>query len=335
MMKWIARWFGRAASEAAAVPSVASPPPRDTAAAAAPVQLAAPRAVRGAEIDSLFYRWMTGAVSQSASAGAEKLIIDELTRMAGSTGAGAELVPRVPAVIPQLLRSLRDDSLSGTELARQLAQDVVLVAEVIREANSPYYHPAIPVKSVENAVRLLGQNGLRMVLARVAFRPVISMQAGRCARHVAPHLWVQAEKCAEAARMLAPAMGANTFETYLAALMQNVGLIVAFRLMDQISADGMLPDSDAFCDQLFTQARILSARIGALWDFPATVTGAIAQVHQPNGSTVAAALAQSDRASKLRMLVDAGSFAADDPFILASLTPEIADCFDKLKYGED
>ena len=108
----------------------------------------------------------------------------------------ADLVPRVPAVIPQLLRSLRDDSMSGADLSRQLAQDVVLVAEVIREANSPYYRPAAPIKTIEGAVMLLGQNGMRMLLARVAFRPIISSQSGPFALQAAPLVWRQSEACA-------------------------------------------------------------------------------------------------------------------------------------------
>ena len=171
MKTWIARWFGGADGSQSAAPAIAQTSPK--------AAIAVASGVPATEIDALFYRWMTSAGAQAASPAVEKTIIDELARLATAPGAGADLVPRVPAVIPQLLRSLRDETLSGTELSRQLAQDVVLVAEVIREANSPYYHPSIPVKSVETGVRLLGQNGLRMLLARVSFRPVISMQTSR------------------------------------------------------------------------------------------------------------------------------------------------------------
>jgi hypothetical protein len=124
-------------------------------------------------------------------------------------------VPRVPEVIPQLLRSLGDEDVSAAELSRQVAQDVVLVAEVIREANSAYYQPITPVKTVEAAIMMLGQNGLRMLLARVAFRPVINMQADGFARRAAPHVWSQSEKCALAASLLAPGLTAGVFESYL------------------------------------------------------------------------------------------------------------------------
>jgi HD-like signal output (HDOD) protein len=252
MKNWIARWF-------------------DGADAKAPAPAAAP----APEVETLFYRWLAGSPSAAdLSPAGETLVLDELAHLVRTPEAAADLVPRVPAVIPQLLRSLRDEGVSGAGLARQVAQDVVLVAEVIREANSPYYRPSAPVRSIEGALMLLGQNGLRMLLARVAFRPVISMQSGRYARQVAPQVWNQSEKCAFAANLLAPGYGADPFEAYLAGLMQNVGLIVAFRLIDRVCQDGALPQSDQFCRGLLALSRTLAARIAEHWEFPPSVSHA-------------------------------------------------------------
>lgn len=93
---------------------------------------------------------------------------------------------------------------------------------------------------------LLGQNGMRMLLARVAFRPIVSMQSGGLTIRTAPLIWRQSEKCALAANLVAPAMQANAFDAYLAGLMANVGLVVAFRLIDQMHAPDAFPQSDAF-----------------------------------------------------------------------------------------
>jgi HD-like signal output (HDOD) protein len=331
MKKWIARLFGGSAGD--------DPVPASTP-AAAPAQPALPGEASSArhfdEVNVAFCRWLAGPAAVSAApAAAEALILDELARLARAPQAAAELVPRVPAVIPQLLRSLRDESQSGADLSRQVAQDVVLVAEVIREANSPYYRPSTPVRTIEGAVMLLGQNGLRMLLARVAFRPIISMQSGRFARLVAPQLWSQSEKCALAANLLAPGMDANPFEAYLAGLMQNVGLVVAFRLIDQVYHDEALPQSEAFCAALLANARTLSAGIAAEWDFPGTVSHAIAQAGAPGAPPLAQALALGDQLAKLRVLVDAGVYAADDPFVTRRLDASLRKCFDKLRSEED
>jgi HD-like signal output (HDOD) protein len=307
--------------------------------APAPTAFAAPPAsVADAvmlDIDHTFLHWITGSGQHPAAPGAERLLQDELRRLAESPGAGAHLVPRVPAVIPQLLRSLRDDSTSATELSRILSQDVVLVAEVIRGANSPYYRPNAPIKTIESALMLLGQNGMRLLLAKVAFRPVISSQGGRLARLAAPQVWRHAETCAMAANLLAPCLRANPFECYLAGLMQNVGLIVAFRLFDQLYPDAALPQSPPFYAALAEHGRTLSARIATMWEFPDSVAGAIAQAGHPGASVLARTLALADRVAKLRMLVDAGLLDADDPGVLAGLDDAALTCFARLAAQRD
>ncbi len=238
-----------------------------------------------ADVNLLFYQWlMNGQINgqmsgeeqaAAVSKDAEIELLEALDRLSKSELAGANLVPRVPAVIPHLLRSLRDENVSGLQLSSEIAHDVVLVAEVIRQANSAYYCQAEPVAGLENAVMVLGQNGLRLVIARVAFRPIVNLQTGRFTRVVAPHIWDHSEKCAIACRSLAPEQGLDPFEALLAGLMQNVGLIVAFRLVDQVYRGTALPSSADFCHAFAAHARMLSCRIGRQWDFPESVIGAI------------------------------------------------------------
>jgi HD-like signal output (HDOD) protein len=304
--------------------------------AAAPVPEMARQPASISEIDATYYRWLAAAGSAQATAQAEQQILDELTRLVREPIAGAALVPRLPAIIPQLMRTLQDENMRAAELSRQLAQDVVLVAEVYREANRPCYHSrynASPsINNMEGAIMLLGQNGMRMLLARVAFRPIVSMQSGGLTVRTAPLIWRQSEKCALAASLLAPAMQANAFDAYLAGLMANVGLVVAFRLIDQMHAPDAFPQSDAFIAQVFAQARILSIRIAELWEFPESVTRAIAQA---DGDPQAQALVLGERLSKLRMLVDTGRFPEDDPFVMAGLDKSTLQVFDKLADDED
>jgi len=331
MKNWFARWFGgpaRPDMRTRPAPLFAAPAPPS------PDPLIAATNAPGANaaLDAAFYGWLadTAGAASPAPEGTERLILDELARLADDPARAAELVPRVPAVIPALLRSLRDDSVSTADLSRMVAQDVVLVAEVVREANSPYYRPPTPVKNIEGAVMLLGQNGLRMLLARVAFRPVIGMGSGRFAKHLAPRIWMQSERCALAAATLAPHAGADPFEAYLAGLIQNVGLVVAFRLIDQIDSDDVLPRSDAFRVALPGHARRLAHAIALEWEFPAAVAGAIADAGLPDARAPGAVLATADALAKLRLLVDAGALAASDPLVDAIVTPRLRPCFDLL-----
>jgi len=321
-------WFGKSKS--------GDDTPKAPAAAAVDLAPAAPapEPATTLEIDVAWYRWLTAAPPPRAPAPIERCILEELAGLAQAPVAGAALVPRVPEIIPQLMRTLQAEELNAFDLSRQLSQDTLLVAEVYREANRPAYlpryHSGPPVNSIQAAIMLLGQNGMRMLLARVAFRPIVSMQSGVLARRVSPVIWRQSEKAALAASLLAPGLRANTFDAYLAGLMENVGLVVAFRLLDQICGDQALPWSEEFVEGLFRHARTLSARITTLWEFPEAVAEAI----EISGSPEARALALGDRLAKLRMLVDGAQFAPDDPFVTDGLNEQALIVFAKLQDEE-
>ncbi|MEG1325266.1 MAG: HDOD domain-containing protein, partial [Janthinobacterium sp.] len=89
-------------------------------AAAAPEMARQPATL--AEIDAIYYRWLAAAGSAQAPEQAEQQILDELARLAREPIAGAALVPRIPAIIPQLMRTLQNENMSAAELSRQLAQ---------------------------------------------------------------------------------------------------------------------------------------------------------------------------------------------------------------------
>lgn len=285
----------------------------------------------GAEVDATYYRWLTAASGYRATPEAEQRLLDEVRKVTLAPAEAEGLVPRVPEVIPQLLRSLRDEGVSANELSRQVQQDVVLTAEVIREANSAYYSPISPAETIEAAIMMLGQNGLRMLLARLAFRPLIKMQSEGFARAAAAHLWSHSEKCALAASIVASNKGAGVFESYLAGLMHDVGLTVAFRLSGRVCPENKIPGSSEFGAKLLAASRELSAAIATHWQFPDAVVDAIAQAGDPGDSRVAQALALGDRIAKLRQLLDKGVLQADDPFITQGLDAFQRRCLGKLE----
>jgi HD-like signal output (HDOD) protein len=282
------------------------------------------------EIEAVYYRWLTSSAGHNAPSSTEEVILEQVRALSRDPGGAAELVPRVPELIPQLLRSLRDEGVSAAELSRLVAQDVVLVAEVIRGANSAYHQPITPAETLEAAIMMLGQDGLRMLLARIAFRPIIKMQSEGFARRAAPHVWSQSEGCALAASLMAPGLTAGAFEAYLAGLMQNVGLIVGFRLADRVCEGGKVPGSSEFGIKLLACGRELSAVIATHWDFPQEVADAIALAGDPGDSSLAQALALGDRIAKLRLLIDAGVLTEDDALVTSSLNNFQRRCLGKL-----
>lgn len=341
MKNWISRLFGGAEQKpepvASPAPGAKKPRPREGEPKPVPSAEVAHtlRIHHAADVNTLFFRWMIEQHEKTPLQASEfeKKVLEALDALSKSEMGGANLVPRVPAVIPQLLKSLRDENISALDLARQISHDIVLVAEVIHEANSPFYRPAKPIHNIENAVMVLGQNGLRLVIARVAFRPLISMQTGRYAKMVAPKIWAQSEKCAEACKILAHTMRADPFLAFLAGLIQNVGIIVAFRLIDRGYQGNVLPDSDHFCHAFQRFSRLLSARIAEQWEFPEQVSTALTRLAHGewSGLPLEHVLFLSDQMGKLRLLVEHKLLQEDEYFTTNGMTAREIECFEKLK----
>ncbi|HEU4851190.1 MAG TPA: HDOD domain-containing protein, partial [Telluria sp.] len=294
---------------------------------------------------NLVYRlWDDWAAGSAGEAGlelsdVEQQVLDAVRAVVDSQQSGAALVRRMPGLIPQLLQSLRSDNFSGAQLSRTISNDVVLVAAVTRLANSSMLGTGKNVASVEHAVMVIGQEGLRQLITSVAFRPIIDMNSGYYTRTVAPRIWDRAERCANANRSLARENGVEPFEAFLAALVQNVGMIVALRIMDQVARDDRTLGSGLFRAQLATLARQLSCSISQDWHFPQSVTHAIREQGRVARGAVMSPLgrlmALSDYMGKLRMLVEHGVVEEGDPALFGRLPMAAPRCYAALETVEE
>lgn len=236
----------------------------------------------------------------------ESEILAALEKIVRSSQSGANLVRRMPGVIPQLLQSLRSEAFSGADLAQKISHDVVLVAEVLRLANSACHHVSKSITSIEHAILILGHGGMRQLITGVAFKPIIDLKSGHFTTLAALNIWEQSTQCAVANRLLAQNTDVDPFEAFMAGLMQYVGLIAALRVMDQMSVDGRLIGSISFFDSLLSQARILSCNISREWHFPEAVISAIEEQGGKAGnaamSPIGKILSTGDYLSKMQLL---------------------------------
>jgi HD-like signal output (HDOD) protein len=265
----------------------------------------------------------------------EAQVLDTLAGILSSQQSGAALVRRLPGLIPQLLQSLRSESFSGAALSRTISSDVVLVAAVIRLANSCYQGTGAAVGSVEQAVILIGQEGLRQLITTVAFRPIIDVNSGFYVRRLAPILWEHSERCAAAARAMAARLGIEPFDAFLAALLLNVGLSVALRTMDQATGGKPQLGSGVFWAQLARDTRLLGCSIGCEWNFPDSVVQALAEQGGMRKGTVMSPLGRllmlADYLGKVRVLVEQEVLDEGDAALFAGLAGDAAECYGLLK----
>jgi len=294
-------------------------------------------AMQRADVNANFTNWLFDdrGEDESFTNPLEDRILASLNEILNSKQSGAALVRRMPGVIPQLLQRLRSDDFSGHELARMISHDVVLVAGVVRLANSAMYNRNRHIASIEQAILVLGQAGLRQLITSVAFQPILDLNSGTWTRTVAPRLWDQSEKCAIANRLLAERGDTASFDAFLAGLAQNVGLIASLRLVDQMAGEDDVIGSESFCHALMRCTRGLSCSIAREWRFPAPVAAAIEEAGgnrkftelSPMGRT----LVMGDYLSKVDLLLRHNRLNPDDPRLLKGLSPHEADCLRQLQ----
>ena len=283
-------------------------------------------------IDAMFFDWLMGHPGEGSSMETEQKILQALYALLASDLNDAVVVPRVPTVIPQLLNSLRNKSVSAGELAQHIVKDVVLVGELINAVNSSLYNPADRINSLDKAIMILGEDGLRLLIAKVAFRPIINLSSGQYTRRAAPHIWNQSEKCAIVCHHLAGNL--DPFQAFLTGLMKNVGLIIAFRLLDQVCEEPRFKYSRSFALAFTSVAATLSYRVAQRWGFPPDVVQALQQQaggsKAPNWTPLGHLLHTADLLAKMRVLVNNNQLKSNDENLRIGLDQQAVACFDSL-----
>ena len=239
----------------------------------------------------------------------EQAILQQLDELLLSSSLDQNILPRLPAVVPQLLSSLKNDDASGKLLAEQIGRDPVLVGEVIKLANSPfYYQNNQKINSLQRAVIILGQSGLKRLIANVVMKPIFNVQDGYFSHLAKNHLWTQSECCAHACSFLARNRY-DTFDAYLAGMAINIGMIVTVRILDQMRCGRETPRSIEFHKTVLLKSRKLSVRIAENWRFPPNVLDALAEQaidDLPNVSSFGGLVYTANCLSQLHVLVKEG-----------------------------
>jgi HD-like signal output (HDOD) protein len=202
---------------------------------------------------------------------AERELLRPLDRQLTATTLPADLLPRAPAVIPQLLGLLRQEQPSRAAMVQQVLKDMLLTAEVLRLARSPFYG-AQPVDRLEAALDRIGTAGLQSAMARVLLKPVFQARAGGLVAQAAPRLWAHAEYKSMLCAELVAQDGGDRFEGLLAGLLHDTGWMALLRVMERTRVLPVLPVSLALDAALDRRKDRLFGRLTADWDLTPALT---------------------------------------------------------------
>ena len=224
-----------------------------------------------------YYRYLLGVDSfhEGPISALEKSIIESVDTLIHSQNEAASLIPRMPGVVPQLMQKIRAGDYDGKEITEIINTDPVVMAEVLKLTNSPFFRTRNPVKNLGDAVLQLGQSGLREVIMSVAMKPIMQVGKGFSHQHAAKIIWEQSLKVAAACRCLAKAEGIDHFNAYVAGLMHNTGSIVVLKTFEQAAKPLEARHSRAFQHRTIQRATKLTYLITEQWGLPEEVVTAL------------------------------------------------------------
>jgi hypothetical protein len=305
MWNWL--WHKRSGREA--------PPPHARIEPAPTQSIAAMPAV---DADLGFVAWLIDLrpASDSPLGEGERMALATIDELIDGTRGVSDLLPRAPAVIPQLLSAMRQRDPSVRALVERVSKDLTLVAQVMQTARSAAYRGQGEVRDLAHAISVIGEHGLQMAIARVVLRPLLQAGGGALSAQAAPRLWEHTEHKSQLCSMKAAAAGLDPFDGCLAGMMHSAGWTAALRQLDRGAMLGR-PWSCAFVEQLAARRDPLFGRVVAAWQVSPAVTALAEEAVAPGlgtaGSTLARLLLESDREATARVLSPLPSAAETAP----------------------
>jgi len=221
------------------------------------------------------------APNSTPSAHEEALVV-ALQRMQDAPKLPESLIPRASAVLPQLLRTLRQEAPSRLEWVEKVSKDQLLMAEVLRMAHSAHYRTREPVQSLDGALSLIGQQGLKAAIARVVLKPVLTSDNSLLTGRASHRAWIANEAIGTRCAAHLRAQGLDWFEGFLAGTLWGVGRTAVLRTLDLAQLDLPAPWTPALDTLLDAHAHRLFGRLVAGWDMtPLLNEAALEFMHQP------------------------------------------------------
>jgi HD-like signal output (HDOD) protein len=234
-------------------------------------------------------------------------------RFIDDVAAGRVELPTIPQVVQSLIAALRSPDVDSREICSALSRDPVLSAKVLRVANSSYFGGRRSMASIDTAVAVIGIQALNRLIVACGVSATFEQVPGIDLAA----FWHDALVTAVAASKLAPGLGADADEAYIAGLLHASGHLILCQSYPEIADamfTGFAPVRGAELAAIETDAfGIAHAEVGALWveslRFPAPVVTAIrraalpaADLHEPLdlalgcACVLAAAVARGDDA---------------------------------------
>jgi HD-like signal output (HDOD) protein len=199
-------------------------------------------------------------------------------------------LPIFHPVALKLQKMLSDYDFTVEEVAQVANEDMSLASQMLKIANSPMYMGRSKVATIKEAVIRLGaQQVINLVIA--ASQASVHTSSNPALDHYMKQLWLHSHGCALGAKWLAHSCGMRGVadETYLAALLHDVGKLYLLKSIERLVGAGVI--SSMFDDDLILE--IFEAmhveqgyRLMQHWNFPSMYCDVIRDHHAEQWDSV-------------------------------------------------
>lgn len=210
---------------------------------------------------------------------------EQASRSLAATAARVAGLKPFPVVAARVMTLLADPDVPVVKVRKAIEQDPALTARLLRVANSALYAPAIPCRSVEDALMRLGSRAVSEIVVTLATLGMFSdVKRG--------HGLLFRNHCVGVGA-LARVLGTewrfqNVDNVFLAGLMHDIGKLLAMQV-GEIRYEALDPSALASPDQIHIHERafagydhaVLGAHVLEHWKLPIELSKIVALHHQP------------------------------------------------------
>ncbi len=188
-------------------------------------------------------------------------------------------LPPMPRAAEHILQRLSDRKATMPQVARDIAEDQVIAAAVLRMANSPLYRGLTKIAALEPAVVRIGVRAVRTVVLQQSMRAA-TFQKNAGDPRLAELLWQRSLARGCVIRGLAELVGYNAENAFLVGLLQDIGNVIVVRVVTKHEAvTHHTIDVDTFEYLCYECHQEFGELIADWWNLPTDVKSLIADHH--------------------------------------------------------
>ncbi|MBE0485519.1 HDOD domain-containing protein [Marinobacter sp.] len=182
-----------------------------------------------------------------------------------------EELPRRPGSLPMLMRSLSSETTDRKQITDIILSDPSLTDQLLQVANSPYFRPGDhTIESVDQAVFILGLDGIRSVISAAVMRPMMAARNSREALF-AQRAWRWGLTCARASELVARIHRDDTSAHFMVGLLPALAYITIRRELTRICRSqntGSEPDAALLRVALTRYQWAACQLLANIWNLP-------------------------------------------------------------------